>query len=70
MSSTSLVFTLVDDDGVERSITLNQVKKDLATTANIQSIGQNLLTVSGTDSIKSVELVEQTISPLDINFSG
>lgn len=69
MSSTSLVFTLVDD-GVERSITLNQVEKNLATNANAQVIGQNLLTVSGADSIKAVELAEQTISPLNINFDG
>ena len=68
-SSTSLEFTLVTDD-VERSITLYSVEKTLATTENVKDVGQNLLNVSGADTIKSVELIEQTNSPMNINFDS
>lgn len=60
---------LLVSDGVESDVTLYKIDNTKATNANVKAIGQDLVLAYGADSVKSVELNEQTSTKLNIDFS-
>ena len=67
MSETSLSYLLVSN-GVASDVTLYKVDNTKTSDANVKAIGQDLIAAYGADSVKSVDLKNETSTKLNINF--